>query len=182
MWKSNNDSVCLDFLFHLRRKHQTHRSALGSSTLSSEDEDGFYDTNITSLLNESHLQTSNCWRKITEVFFLLLFNLWDFGREMSSGLLEGLACMKSSVCHALQICLAVVLGFIFSAAVRQRQVVRIIRMHFFSFQLWSWLLQYCHVSSVLKPFVFSSVMRRWLHFYTWIMFSKRLFAVFLCTK
>ncbi|XP_074543529.1 cingulin [Halichoeres trimaculatus] len=44
----------------LKRKHQTHRSALGSSTLSSEDEDGFYDTNITSLLNESHLQTSNC--------------------------------------------------------------------------------------------------------------------------
>ncbi|KAK5854891.1 hypothetical protein PBY51_005044 [Eleginops maclovinus] len=45
----------------LKRKSQkTHRSALGSSTLSSEDEDGFYDTNITSILNESHLQTSNC--------------------------------------------------------------------------------------------------------------------------
>ncbi|KAK5911040.1 hypothetical protein CgunFtcFv8_005252 [Champsocephalus gunnari] len=45
----------------LKRKSQkTHRTALGSSTLSSEDEDGFYDTNITSLLNESHLQTSNC--------------------------------------------------------------------------------------------------------------------------
>ncbi|XP_042362716.1 cingulin isoform X2 [Plectropomus leopardus] len=45
----------------LKRKSQhTHRSTLGSSTLSSEDEDGFYDTNITSLLNESHLQTTNC--------------------------------------------------------------------------------------------------------------------------
>uniref|UniRef100_A0A3B4V1R6 Cingulin b n=1 Tax=Seriola dumerili TaxID=41447 RepID=A0A3B4V1R6_SERDU len=38
---------------------QTHRAALGSSTLSSEDEDGFYDTNITSILNESHLQTTS---------------------------------------------------------------------------------------------------------------------------
>lgn len=45
----------------LRRKsQQTHRSALGSSALSSEDEDGFYDSNITSILSESHLQTSNC--------------------------------------------------------------------------------------------------------------------------
>ncbi|XP_029299639.1 cingulin isoform X2 [Cottoperca gobio] len=45
----------------LKRKSQhTHRAALGSSTLSSEDEDGFYDTNITSILNERHLQTSNC--------------------------------------------------------------------------------------------------------------------------
>ncbi|XP_060915802.1 cingulin isoform X2 [Labrus mixtus] len=46
----------------LRRKsqHQPHRSALGSITLSSEDEEGFYDTNITSILTESHLQTSNC--------------------------------------------------------------------------------------------------------------------------
>lgn len=45
----------------LRRKNQqTHRSALGSSALSSEDEDGFYDSNIASILNESHLQTSNC--------------------------------------------------------------------------------------------------------------------------
>uniref|UniRef100_A0A3B4V1X8 Cingulin b n=1 Tax=Seriola dumerili TaxID=41447 RepID=A0A3B4V1X8_SERDU len=41
----------------LRKSQQTHRAALGSSTLSSEDEDGFYDTNITSILNESHLQT-----------------------------------------------------------------------------------------------------------------------------
>ncbi|KAM9340015.1 cingulin [Symphorus nematophorus] len=46
----------------LKRKSQhTHaRTALGSSTLSSEDEDGFYDTSISSILNESHLQTSNC--------------------------------------------------------------------------------------------------------------------------
>ncbi|XP_041665903.1 cingulin isoform X2 [Cheilinus undulatus] len=46
----------------LKRKsqHQTHRSALGSTTLSSEDEDGFYDSNITAILNESHLQTTNC--------------------------------------------------------------------------------------------------------------------------
>lgn len=44
----------------LKRKGlSTHRSALGS-TLSSEDEDGFYDTSLTSILNESHLQTSNC--------------------------------------------------------------------------------------------------------------------------
>lgn len=48
-------------LLYLRRKsQQTHRAALGPSTLSSEDEDGFYDTNITSILNESHLQTTNC--------------------------------------------------------------------------------------------------------------------------
>ncbi|XP_039675509.1 cingulin isoform X1 [Perca fluviatilis] len=41
----------------LKRKSQhTHLAALGSSTLSSEDEDA----NITSILNESHLQTSNC--------------------------------------------------------------------------------------------------------------------------
>ncbi|XP_059206121.1 cingulin isoform X2 [Centropristis striata] len=45
----------------LKRKSQhTHRAALGSSTLSSEDEDGFYDGNIASILNESHLQTTNC--------------------------------------------------------------------------------------------------------------------------
>ncbi|XP_023265680.1 cingulin-like isoform X1 [Seriola lalandi dorsalis] len=42
-----------------RKSQQTHRAALGSSTLSSEDEDGFYDTNITSILNESHLQTTS---------------------------------------------------------------------------------------------------------------------------
>ncbi|XP_031151936.1 cingulin isoform X2 [Sander lucioperca] len=45
----------------LKRKSQhTHLAALGPSTLSSEDEDGFYDANITSILNESHLQTTNC--------------------------------------------------------------------------------------------------------------------------
>uniref|UniRef100_A0A4W6FE30 Cingulin b n=1 Tax=Lates calcarifer TaxID=8187 RepID=A0A4W6FE30_LATCA len=38
-----------------RKSQQTHRVALGSS----EDEDGFYDTNITSILSESHLPTSN---------------------------------------------------------------------------------------------------------------------------
>ncbi|XP_067468803.1 cingulin isoform X1 [Thunnus thynnus] len=43
-----------------RKVQQTHRAALGSSALSSEDEDGFYDANITSILNESHLQTTNC--------------------------------------------------------------------------------------------------------------------------
>lgn len=49
-------------MLHLRRKsQQTHRVALGSSALSSEDEDSFYDTsNITSILNEGHLQTTNC--------------------------------------------------------------------------------------------------------------------------
>ncbi|KAM6903197.1 cingulin isoform 1-T1 [Lycodopsis pacificus] len=41
----------------LKRKSQhTHRAALGSSTLSSEDEEGFYDTNVSSVLNE----TTNC--------------------------------------------------------------------------------------------------------------------------
>lgn len=46
----------------LKRKsqHPSHRAALGSTTLSSEDEDGFYDSNITAILNESHLQTTNC--------------------------------------------------------------------------------------------------------------------------
>lgn len=43
-----------------RKSQQTHRAALGSSALSSEDEDGLFDTNITSILNESHLQTTNC--------------------------------------------------------------------------------------------------------------------------
>ncbi|XP_030268569.1 cingulin isoform X2 [Sparus aurata] len=44
-----------------RKSQQTHRVALGSSALSSEDEDSFYDTsNITSILNEGHLQTTNC--------------------------------------------------------------------------------------------------------------------------
>eukprot|EP00064_Thunnus_orientalis_P009387 superscaffoldBa00001185_g9411 len=43
-----------------RKVQQTHRATLGSSALSSEDEDGFYDANITSILNESHLQTTNC--------------------------------------------------------------------------------------------------------------------------
>ncbi|XP_019119704.1 cingulin isoform X1 [Larimichthys crocea] len=43
-----------------RKSQQTHRTALGSSTLSSEDEDGFYDTNMSSILNEGHLQTTNC--------------------------------------------------------------------------------------------------------------------------
>ncbi|TNN40835.1 Cingulin [Liparis tanakae] len=45
----------------LKRKSQhSHRSALGSSTFSSDDEEGFYDSNIASILNESHTQTSNC--------------------------------------------------------------------------------------------------------------------------
>ncbi|XP_038580445.1 cingulin [Micropterus salmoides] len=48
-----------------RKSQQPHRtglgsSALSSSALSSEDEDGLYDSNITSILNESQLQTSNC--------------------------------------------------------------------------------------------------------------------------
>uniref|UniRef100_A0A665WYZ6 Cingulin-like n=1 Tax=Echeneis naucrates TaxID=173247 RepID=A0A665WYZ6_ECHNA len=42
-----------------RKSQQTHRAALGSSTLSSEDEDDFYDKNITSILNESHLPATN---------------------------------------------------------------------------------------------------------------------------
>ncbi|XP_075995441.1 cingulin isoform X2 [Genypterus blacodes] len=42
----------------LKRKQQTSRPSLASN-LSSEDEDGFYDTNITSMLKENHLQTSN---------------------------------------------------------------------------------------------------------------------------
>ncbi|XP_034747042.1 cingulin isoform X2 [Etheostoma cragini] len=43
-----------------RKSKHTHLAALGSSTLSSEDEDGFNDANFTSILNESHLQTTNC--------------------------------------------------------------------------------------------------------------------------
>ncbi|XP_076610813.1 cingulin isoform X2 [Chaetodon auriga] len=43
-----------------RKSQQSHRTTLDSTTFSSEDEDGFYDTNITSILNESHLQTTNC--------------------------------------------------------------------------------------------------------------------------
>ncbi|KAF7670071.1 hypothetical protein LDENG_00056590 [Lucifuga dentata] len=44
-----------------RRVQQTHQPGLASSNFSSEDEDGFYDTNnITTILNESHLQTTNC--------------------------------------------------------------------------------------------------------------------------
>ncbi|XP_072304090.1 cingulin [Eucyclogobius newberryi] len=44
----------------LKRKGlSSHRSTIGS-TLSSEDEDGFYDTSLSAILTESHLQTSNC--------------------------------------------------------------------------------------------------------------------------
>lgn len=57
--------VCLPLCLR-RKSQQTHRSALNSSALSSEDEDGFYDSNITSILNESHLQTSNCWSQQLE--------------------------------------------------------------------------------------------------------------------
>ncbi|KAM9838366.1 cingulin isoform 1-T1 [Aulostomus maculatus] len=39
-----------------RKVHQSHRAALGSSTLSSDDEDH----HITSILSESHMQSSNC--------------------------------------------------------------------------------------------------------------------------
>ncbi|XP_028317133.1 cingulin isoform X2 [Gouania willdenowi] len=45
----------------LKRKSQhTHRTTVGSTTLSSEEEDSLFDTNISSILNEHHLQTSNC--------------------------------------------------------------------------------------------------------------------------
>lgn len=50
----------LDSLRVRRKSHHTHRAALGTAALSSEDEDGFYDANISSFLNESHLQSSNC--------------------------------------------------------------------------------------------------------------------------
>ncbi|CAG10841.1 unnamed protein product [Tetraodon nigroviridis] len=43
-----------------RKSHHTHRAALGAAALNSEDEDDFYDTNISSILSESHLQSSNC--------------------------------------------------------------------------------------------------------------------------
>lgn len=43
-----------------RKSHHTHRTALGSMALSSEEEDGFFDGNITSIITEAHLQTSNC--------------------------------------------------------------------------------------------------------------------------
>ncbi|KAM4540084.1 cingulin isoform 2-T3 [Odontesthes bonariensis] len=42
-----------------RKSQQTHRLALGSSALSSEEEDGFYDGSITSKLNDSQPQTAN---------------------------------------------------------------------------------------------------------------------------
>lgn len=45
----------------LKRKSQhAHRAALGSMALSSEEEDGFFDGNINSVITEAHLQTSNC--------------------------------------------------------------------------------------------------------------------------
>lgn len=45
----------------LKRKSQhTHRTALGSMALSSEEEDGFFDGNLNSIITEAHLQTSNC--------------------------------------------------------------------------------------------------------------------------
>ncbi|KAK6327252.1 cingulin isoform X2 [Coregonus clupeaformis] len=43
-----------------RKVYQTRRPVLGSSNLSSEDEDGFYDNNITSILTEGQLHTTNC--------------------------------------------------------------------------------------------------------------------------
>ncbi|XP_046875265.1 cingulin isoform X2 [Hypomesus transpacificus] len=44
-----------------RKGQQARRPVLGSSNLSSEDEDGFYDTNsIASILSEAQLQTTNC--------------------------------------------------------------------------------------------------------------------------
>ncbi|XP_068189881.1 cingulin isoform X2 [Antennarius striatus] len=45
-----------------RKSQQTHhhRAALGSSALSSDDEDGFYDNSITSILNDGHLSTTSC--------------------------------------------------------------------------------------------------------------------------
>ncbi|XP_034456264.1 cingulin isoform X3 [Hippoglossus hippoglossus] len=44
----------------LKRKSQhTHRASLAPSTLSSEEEDGFFDANITSILHESHLQSNS---------------------------------------------------------------------------------------------------------------------------
>ncbi|KAM9738187.1 cingulin isoform 1-T2 [Menidia menidia] len=42
-----------------RKSQQTHRVALGSSTLSSEDEDTFYDGGITSKLTDPHLHTAS---------------------------------------------------------------------------------------------------------------------------
>ncbi|XP_053303181.1 cingulin isoform X1 [Pleuronectes platessa] len=44
----------------LKRKSQhTRRASQGPSALSSEDEDGFFDSNINSMLHESHLQNNN---------------------------------------------------------------------------------------------------------------------------
>lgn len=105
-------------------------------------------------------------------------------RASRTGLCEELCC------HALQTCLAVVLRFIFSAAVQQRQVVRIIRLHFLSLQLWLWLLLYCHVLSVLISTVSLFCWREELqlqseiqgfisHTSTWIMFSKNALCCFV---
>ncbi|XP_056154399.1 cingulin [Lampris incognitus] len=44
-----------------RKVQQTRRPALGSSNFSSEEDDGLFDTgSISDILNESHLQTTNC--------------------------------------------------------------------------------------------------------------------------
>lgn len=44
-----------------RKVQQSRRPALGTSTLSSDEEDGYYDSSsITSILTESQLQTTNC--------------------------------------------------------------------------------------------------------------------------
>ncbi|KAM9420075.1 cingulin isoform 1-T1 [Salvelinus alpinus] len=43
-----------------RKAYQTRRPVLGASNLSSEDEDGFYNNSITSILTEGQLHTTNC--------------------------------------------------------------------------------------------------------------------------
>uniref|UniRef100_A0A8C7MFA3 Cingulin b n=1 Tax=Oncorhynchus kisutch TaxID=8019 RepID=A0A8C7MFA3_ONCKI len=43
-----------------RKVYQTRRPVLGASNLSSEDEDGFYDNSIASILTEGQLHTTNC--------------------------------------------------------------------------------------------------------------------------
>lgn len=144
----------------LRRKsQQTHRAALGSSALSSEDEDGFYDTNITSILNESHLQTSNCWRQKLEGIkrpikrFSPVFLRGGGLRvtERYSGH-QGLSLWEELGCHALQISLAVAVGNIFSTTVKTDWYRLEIRIHSWSVQLWLWLLQYYHIPRGLQMF------------------------------
>lgn len=50
----------VDVMSHRRKTQAAMRPVLDSSALSSDDDDSLYDSSITSILTESHLQTSSC--------------------------------------------------------------------------------------------------------------------------